>query len=126
MKLFTIAPGTQQVFEGIVDLISSVLWCLLFTSFPLLGDFKALGVSEPLFFLPHFRGAVLGKLHSYSLRGRCWKTMEPVDDGVYKVILGYVAEGGDEMGLGGSKIHFAEMCGWRGTGCWQFFSKTLC
>ena len=42
MKLFTIAPGTQQVFEGIVDLISPVLWCLLFTSFSLLGDLKAL------------------------------------------------------------------------------------
>lgn len=52
--------------------------------------------------------------------------LEPVDDGVYEVSLGYVAEGGDEMRLGGSKIHFAEMCGWGETGCWQLFSKTLC
>lgn len=61
--------------------------------------------------MPHFVGAVLGKLHSYRLRCRCWKMMETVEDGVYEVSLGYVAERGDEMGLGGSKIHFAEMCG---------------
>lgn len=51
--------------------------------------------------------------------------MEPVDDGIFEVSLGYVAErggDGDEMGSGGSRIRFAEMCG----GCWYFFSKTLC
>lgn len=40
--------------------------------------------------------------------------MEPVDDGIFEVSLGYVAKrggDGDEMGSGGSKIHFAEMCG---------------
>lgn len=44
--------------------------------------------------------------------------METVEDGIYEISLGYVAERGDEMGLGGSKIHFAERCGWEETGCW--------
>lgn len=51
--------------------------------------------------------------------------METVEDGVYEVSLGYVAERGDEMGLRGSKIHFAEMCGRGETGCWQFFLKNF-
>lgn len=52
--------------------------------------------------------------------------METVEDGIYEISLGYVVERGDEMGLGGSEIHFAEMCGWGETGCWQFFSQKLC
>lgn len=46
MKLFTIAPGTQQVFEGIMRLISPFLWCL-YSPF-LLADLKALlGTQSP-------------------------------------------------------------------------------